>query len=101
MRRDDRVTALPERHPGIRARRSLRSGAVAATRGLTMGTPEFAWKPWGFEQLFCTGEYAVKLLHVRAGEGLSLESHVARTETLMVHRGLAQILVGNESRLYS
>jgi mannose-6-phosphate isomerase-like protein (cupin superfamily) len=65
-----------------------------------MGTPEFTWKPWGFEEMFWCGEYTVKLLHVRAGQRLELEQHIARTETFMVHRGLAQILIGDESRLY-
>ena len=66
----------------------------------TTDVPSILPKPWGFEELLSCDQYAVKRLHVRAGHRLSLQYHRTKTETLMVHRGLAEILVGDEARLY-
>jgi mannose-6-phosphate isomerase-like protein (cupin superfamily) len=51
-------------------------------------------KPWGWEDLW-TPEglpYAGKLLHIRAGARLSLQSHDGKTETWMLLRGEACVL---------
>ena len=57
-------------------------------------------KPWGSEELLTCDQYAAKFLHVRAGHRLSLQYHLAKTETLIVHRGIAQIQVGDEQQVY-
>ena len=57
-------------------------------------------KPWGHEEMLFWGEYVVKLLHIRAGHRLSLQYHIEKTETLMVHRGIALIYLDGESRIY-
>ena len=72
----------------------------ASPRRPTTDVPSILPKPWGFEELLSCDQYAVKRLHVRAGHRLSLQYHRTKTETLMVHRGLAEIIVGDEARLY-
>ena len=38
-------------------------------------------KPWGYELIFAhTDKYAGKILHVNAGEALSLQYHAKRTK---------------------
>ena len=45
-------------------------------------------KPWGHELIWAhTDRYVGKILHVRAGEALSLQYHVAKDETIMVLTG--------------
>jgi len=45
-------------------------------------------KPWGHELIWAlTERYAGKILHVRAGEALSLQYHQAKDETIMVLTG--------------
>lgn len=42
-------------------------------------------KPWGHELIWALNEhYAGKILHVRAGEALSLQYHRVKDETIMV-----------------
>jgi mannose-6-phosphate isomerase-like protein (cupin superfamily) len=51
-------------------------------------------KPWGWEELW-TQEglpYVGKLLHIRAGSRLSLQSHDGKTETWLLVRGEACVL---------
>ena len=45
-------------------------------------------KPWGHERIWAlTEHYAGKILHVRAGEALSLQYHRVKDETIMVLAG--------------
>jgi mannose-6-phosphate isomerase len=45
-------------------------------------------KPWGHELIWAvTDRYVGKVLHVKAGEKLSLQYHVKKDETVMVWKG--------------
>jgi len=45
-------------------------------------------KPWGHELIWAkTDRYVGKILHVRAGEALSLQYHCVKDETIMVLTG--------------
>ena len=45
-------------------------------------------KPWGYEIWYAwTDRYVGKILHVRAGEALSLQYHRVKDETIMVLTG--------------
>jgi len=50
-------------------------------------------KPWGYELIWArTDRYVGKLLHVRAGEALSLQYHRVKDETIMVVSGRVQLV---------
>jgi mannose-6-phosphate isomerase-like protein (cupin superfamily) len=50
-------------------------------------------KPWGYELIWArTERYVGKILHVRAGEALSLQYHRVKDETLMVVSGRIQLI---------
>jgi mannose-6-phosphate isomerase-like protein (cupin superfamily) len=52
-------------------------------------------KPWGFELIWAeTPDYTGKLLHVRAGEALSVHFHQNKDETLHLLSGRIRFLVG-------
>ena len=54
-------------------------------------------KPWGHELLWAhTDRYVGKILHIRAGESLSLQYHEQKDETLHVLRGELVFRVGAE-----
>ena len=45
-------------------------------------------KPWGHEVIWAqTDRYVGKILHIKQGEGLSLQYHVRKDETVMVLSG--------------
>jgi len=45
-------------------------------------------KPWGYEKIFArTDRYVGKVLHIEAGESLSLQYHVQKDETIYVLAG--------------
>ena len=49
-------------------------------------------KPWGYELVWAlTDRYCGKLLHVRAGESLSLQFHKVKDEAWLVYGGRAEI----------
>jgi mannose-6-phosphate isomerase len=49
-------------------------------------------KPWGHELIWAhTERYVGKILHVRAGEALSLQYHRQKDETIMVVSGRMQL----------
>jgi mannose-6-phosphate isomerase len=49
-------------------------------------------KPWGYELIWAlTDRYCGKLLHVRAGEQLSLQFHNAKDESWLVLEGRAEL----------
>ena len=52
-------------------------------------------KPWGHELIWAhTDRYVGKILHVKAGEALSLQYHELKDETIYVLRGRMVFLVG-------
>jgi len=45
-------------------------------------------KPWGYEILWAvTNKYAGKILHIRRGEALSLQSHRRKDESIYLYSG--------------
>jgi mannose-6-phosphate isomerase-like protein (cupin superfamily) len=57
--------------------------------------PEKVEKPWGYELIFAvTDRYAGKLLHVKAGESLSLQFHKVKDEAWYVLEGRAEVELG-------
>lgn len=53
-----------------------------------MDTPTIVNKPWGHELIWAkTDRYVGKVLHVKAGEALSLQYHLVKDETIMVLSG--------------
>jgi mannose-6-phosphate isomerase len=53
-------------------------------------------KPWGHELIFAAGDdgYVGKVIHVAAGQCLSLQYHVEKTETMHVLSGVGSIELG-------
>ena len=50
-------------------------------------------KPWGHELIWAkTEQYVGKILHIRAGEALSLQYHRVKDETIMLLRGRMQLV---------
>jgi mannose-6-phosphate isomerase-like protein (cupin superfamily) len=51
-------------------------------------------KPWGYELIFAhTDRYVGKILHVNAGQALSLQYHEVKDETLFMSDGEVELLV--------
>jgi len=45
-------------------------------------------KPWGWEKIWAkTDKYVGKILHINAGESLSLQFHRIKEETILVKKG--------------
>lgn len=56
---------------------------------------EVSQRPWGLEILWAkTEQYAAKFLVINAGESLSLQYHVRKTETLYLLEGRARVEYG-------
>ena len=54
-------------------------------------------KPWGHELIWArTDRYVGKILHVRAGEALSLQYHHVKDETIMLLHGRMQLVYFTE-----
>jgi mannose-6-phosphate isomerase-like protein (cupin superfamily) len=52
-------------------------------------------KPWGYELIWArTERYAGKILHINAGEALSLQYHARKDETLLVLTGTLELTLG-------
>jgi mannose-6-phosphate isomerase len=50
-------------------------------------------KPWGHELIWAkTDQYVGKILHIKAGEALSLQYHRMKDETIMVLSGRMQLV---------
>jgi mannose-6-phosphate isomerase len=50
-------------------------------------------KPWGHELIWAhTERYVGKILHIRAGEALSLQYHQVKDETIMLLSGRMQLV---------
>ncbi len=57
-------------------------------------------KPWGYELIFAhTARYVGKILHVDAGEALSLQYHNTKDETLYLLDGEYELLVEEDGGL--
>jgi mannose-6-phosphate isomerase len=57
--------------------------------------PKKVEKPWGHELIFAvTDRYAGKLLHVKAGEALSLQFHKLKDEAWYILEGRVQLELG-------
>ncbi|MBA3397923.1 MAG: cupin [Deltaproteobacteria bacterium] len=55
-------------------------------------------KPWGHELIWAkTDRYVGKILHIKAGEALSLQYHRMKDETIMVLSGRMQLVYFAES----
>ncbi len=51
-------------------------------------------KPWGFELRWAiTDRYLGKLIHVNAGEALSLQYHVEKDESILILSGLLDLVL--------
>jgi mannose-6-phosphate isomerase-like protein (cupin superfamily) len=60
---------------------------------VTRGSATTVPKPWGHESIWArTDRYVGKILHIRAGEALSLQYHRVKDETLMVLSGDLQLV---------
>ena len=58
-------------------------------------TPRRVEKPWGWEHVWAeTESYVGKLLHVRAGQALSLQYHEVKDEAWLVQEGRASLELG-------
>jgi mannose-6-phosphate isomerase len=57
-------------------------------------------KPWGYELIFAhTDRYAGKILHVDAGEALSLQYHERKDETLYLLKGEYELVIEEDGEL--
>ena len=57
-------------------------------------------KPWGYELIFAhTDRYVGKILHVNAGQALSLQYHEEKDETLYMREGEVELLVEESGSL--
>lgn len=57
-------------------------------------------KPWGYELIFAhTDKYAGKILHVNAGEALSLQYHEEKDETLYLIKGEYELTLEENGQL--
>ena len=55
-------------------------------------------KPWGFEELWAlNSNYAGKILHIRAGESLSVQYHKVKEETILLQSGRLLLHVGKDT----
>jgi len=63
-------------------------------------SPKRVEKPWGYELIFAhTDRYAGKILHVNAGEALSLQYHEIKDETLYLLQGEYELVVEEDGVL--
>ena len=59
-------------------------------------SPRRIEKPWGYELIWAeTDEYVGKILHVTAGEALSLQYHEVKDETFFLLEGQLLLQVGS------
>jgi len=57
-------------------------------------------KPWGYELIFAaTDRYVGKVLHIEAGQALSLQYHERKDETFFVTRGEMDLTVEENGTL--
>lgn len=54
-------------------------------------------KPWGYEVIWAhTDHYVGKILHINAGQALSVQYHTNKDETIFLLRGRMKYRVGSE-----
>ena len=59
-------------------------------------TPRRVEKPWGYELIWAdTSQYVGKLLHIQAGEALSLQYHEVKDETIHLLKGEMRFSAGS------
>jgi quercetin dioxygenase-like cupin family protein len=59
-------------------------------------TPRRVEKPWGYELIWAdTSDYVGKLLHIQAGEALSLQYHEVKDETIYLLSGQMRFSAGS------
>ena len=59
--------------------------------------PELVKKPWGWENRFAiTDRYLGKVIHINAGEMLSLQYHEHKDETVLVVKGVMELQLEDE-----
>lgn len=57
--------------------------------------PHRVEKPWGYESIWAqTSEYVGKILHINAGESLSLQYHQVKDETIFLYSGEMRFWAG-------
>ena len=57
--------------------------------------PHRVEKPWGYELIWAhTEEYVGKILHINAGESLSLQYHEVKDETIFLFSGTMRFWAG-------
>lgn len=65
-----------------------------------LSPPRRVEKPWGYEILWAiTNKYAGKILYIRRGEALSLQSHRKKDESLYLYSGALIIEVEKNGRM--
>ncbi|MDT8369414.1 MAG: cupin domain-containing protein [Longimicrobiales bacterium] len=65
---------------------------------MTLHTPRRVEKPWGWELHWADTElYLGKILHVNAGEALSLQYHEEKDETFYLLAGEVTLVVGPDA----
>jgi Mannose-6-phosphate isomerase len=56
-------------------------------------------KPWGYELIWAhTDRYVGKILHIDAGQALSLQYHRCKDETLYLLGGILELEVGDDEQ---
>lgn len=69
-----------------------RMGTTTRTESELMSQTRTVDKPWGHELVWAeTERYVGKILHVKAGESLSLQYHEVKDETVMVLSGRIEL----------
>ena len=59
-------------------------------------------KPWGYELIFAhCDRYVGKILHVDAGQALSLQYHEKKDETLFMREGEVELVVEEHGEMVS
>jgi len=59
-------------------------------------------KPWGYELIFVkTDRYVGKIIHVNAGEKLSLQYHRVKDETMRLAKGKVEIQLDGKTLILS
>jgi mannose-6-phosphate isomerase-like protein (cupin superfamily) len=74
------------------------SEGVAASGPVTAAGSGRVDKPWGYELRWAiTDRYLGKLIHVDAGQSLSLQYHVQKDETIYIQSGVLDLVLEDDS----
>jgi len=70
--------------------------SVRAEPGAELYRAQEQAKPWGHETIYAglEGKYVGKVIHIRAGQSLSLQYHERKEETICLISGEADVLYG-------